>query len=203
MFNIALYAQEKNNELENKLKQIKGNIEKITVKVDGKDVVFEGKDAEKLGHSLKLFSKVPKLAWISEDDENLNGARVMKFRIHDGADLSSKSGDQKKVEVKIEDGKKKVTVTTTKDGKEETKIYEGDEAEKFLKENKEENDIDVYLNSDEESEGNVIFMKHFGDDDCCCCGKRMHKMRMPIHEKGTKKIIIEKIDKDEKKDNAK
>lgn len=203
LFNVSFYAQEKNDEMENKLKQIKGNIEKITVKVDGKDVVFEGKDAEKLGQGLKMFSKVPKLTWISEDDANSKGPRVMKFKINDGADLSSKSGDEKKVEVKIEDGKKKVTVTTTKDGKEETKVYEGEEAEKFLQENKEESNFDFYLNSDEDSDGSVIIMKHSGGDDCCCCGKRMHKMRMPIHEKGAKKIIIEKIEKDEKKNDVK
>lgn len=40
---------------------------------------------------------------------------------------------EKRVEVKIEDGKKKVTVTTTKNGEDKVEVFEGDEADKFLK----------------------------------------------------------------------
>ena len=43
---------------------------------------------------------------------------------------------EKRVEVKIEDGKKKVTVTTTKNGEDKVEVFEGDEADKFLKSEK-------------------------------------------------------------------
>ncbi len=50
-------------------------------------------------------------------------------------ELDSDSGDEdieKRIEVNVDDGNKKVTVTTIKNGKETIKTYEGDEAEKFL-----------------------------------------------------------------------
>lgn len=42
VFSLTLFAQEK-EESKSKLDQLKGKVEKITVTVDGKDVVFEGK----------------------------------------------------------------------------------------------------------------------------------------------------------------
>jgi len=41
-------------------------------------------------------------------------------------------GTMKKIKVEDEDGVKKVTVTTTKDGEESVETYEGEEADKFL-----------------------------------------------------------------------
>jgi hypothetical protein len=60
------------------------------------------------------------------------GQKSKKIWIH-----NSVEGDNvnKKVQVEIEDGVKKVTVTTNENGKEKVENYEGDEAEKYLKKN--------------------------------------------------------------------
>jgi hypothetical protein len=49
---------------------------------------------------------------------------------------SDSTNIEKKVEVKLEDGKKIVTVTTIKNGEEKVEVFEGDEADKFLKSEK-------------------------------------------------------------------
>ncbi|MEW6652149.1 MAG: hypothetical protein AB1394_01640, partial [Bacteroidota bacterium] len=48
---IALNAQEK--ETKDKLDNLKGKVEKVTIKVDGKEVVFEGKEAERIAKAAK------------------------------------------------------------------------------------------------------------------------------------------------------
>ena len=54
LFSIAISAQDKEKP-NSKMDQLKGKIEKITVKVDGKDVVFEGKEAEKLAKQCIIY----------------------------------------------------------------------------------------------------------------------------------------------------
>ena len=199
-FSITLFAQDEKDEMNSKLDQLKGKVEKVTVKVDGKDVVFEGKDAERLSKSLRLFSKTPRMMWLSDDDEDFNfeGGNVLAYKFEDDDfDWKERDGDKKKVEVKIEDGEKKVTVTTEKDGKEETKVYEGEEAEKFLKENKKEKGFKVFIGEGDDTNGDVISFNKRIHEDGCCCDKRMH-MKMPMHGKGIKKIIIEKEGKSDK-----
>ncbi len=197
LINIVLFAQDKKSELDSKLDQLKGSVEKITVKVDGKEVVFEGDDAERLSKGLKFFSKKPHMTWTSVDEDFESGdGKVMMYKFH-GDD---KDADSKEVEVKIEDGKKIVKVTTTKDGKEETKVYEGEEAEKFLKENEKGDKFKIHINSGESEDGDVVFFSNKGGGDCCC--SCMHMKHFPMHGKGIKKIIIEKEGKGEKKDGS-
>jgi hypothetical protein len=109
---------------------------KVVIKkiVDGKETIeeYDGEAAEKFieeheneEHTMKFISEDGEenitinidvdddIEWISEDDEiNID----------------------KKVEVEIKDDIKKVTVTTKVDGKENVKVYEGEEAEKYLEE---------------------------------------------------------------------
>ncbi len=56
---LTLLAQDEKDEFKLKVEQIKGKVEKVTVKVDGKDVVFEGEEAEKVAKGIKAFSKSP------------------------------------------------------------------------------------------------------------------------------------------------
>ena len=46
-------------------------------------------------------------------------------------------GIEKDVKIEIKDGVKKITETTTENGEKSVKVYEGEEAEKYLKENNE------------------------------------------------------------------
>lgn len=206
VFSLTVLAQDKKDQLDLKLDQLKGKVEKLTVKVDGKDVVFEGKDAEDLAKKLRTFGKMPKMLWLSEENGDLESedgnVMMYKFRKKDGDfDWTAKGDDKKKVEVKIVDGNKKVTVTTFKDGKEETKTYEGEEAEKFLKDNEKAGKIKIMVDEDSDSKERMIFFNRELDDDGCCCGKRV-RIKHFSPGKG-KKIIIKEIEKDVKEKEAK
>ncbi|MHB8906205.1 MAG: hypothetical protein ACYC5R_09180 [Melioribacteraceae bacterium] len=206
-FSLSLFAQEK-EESKSKLDQLNGKVEKITVKVDGKDVVFEGKEAQKLADQMRSEKRIK---IISEGDlkqvKEGNG-KVFVFRSKNkGDDSDIKSGNvTKKINVEDKDGKKVVTITTTIDGKEETKTYEGEEAEKFLKDENGMKHITVTLNDgDDKSQDRVIYFNKKMDgkvgmrDGCCCCGngEGMTKMKH-MSGKGMKKMIIKKYDDNDK-----
>ena len=57
---------------------------------------------------------------------------------------------EKNIKVEIEDGKKKVTVTTTENGEEKTEVYEGDEADEFLEKMKSEHGHEMLIEIDED-----------------------------------------------------
>jgi len=61
---------------------------------------------------------------------------------------------EQNVNVEVEDGVKKVTVTTIKDGNKNVEIYEGEEAEKYLEE-MDEGKADVFIDKD----GNKTIIK--------------------------------------------
>ena len=65
----------------------------------------------------------------------------------------------KKLKIEIENGEKKITVTTIEDGEEKTEVYEGDEADEYLEKMKSES-------------GNDMHFEWFGDDD----GKKVDKI---------------------------
>lgn len=158
------WAQEDLNE---KIKNIEGDVNKITINAGGKEYTFEGDDAKSLFKKLKSENvKVHSYMWHSDDegefkfedgkviikDESGNekiieigkgdGEDVLVF-ISDDEDLDGEMNNlEKKVKVEIEDGNKKVTVTTKENGEEKTEVYEGEEAEKFLEEMKSEHGTD-------------------------------------------------------------
>ena len=138
--------------VEEKLAEIKGDVYKIAISTASGDVVFEGNDAKALFKNLtqKKVKKIKvtvdgdDMSWTGDDDMDIEGiddAEILKFVgegdstnvfiMHDGDDSAIKL--KKKVIVSDENGVKKVTVTTTKDGKEDVKIYEGKEADEVLK----------------------------------------------------------------------
>jgi len=135
-----------------KLAEIKGDVNKITISTASGDVIFEGNDAKALFKNLtqKKVKKIKvtvdgdDMSWTGDDDMDIEGfddAEILKFVgegdstnvfiMHDGDDGAVKI--KKKVIVSDENGVKKVTVTTTKDGKEEVKVYDGKEADEVLK----------------------------------------------------------------------
>lgn len=219
LFSLTIFAQEK-GESKSKLDKLKGKVEKITVKVDGEDVVFEGKDAKELTEKIKAGKRIK--IFTSEDLEEVEecDGNVMvissKSKIDD---FDSKSdGVKKKIKVEVNDGKKVLTVTTTKDGKEEIKTYEGDEADKFLE--SEDGLTNVWISADgkdgKSKDHMIYFNRKMGGKkmskhgcDCCCGGCKMeitsmhgktpHKMMMMMKsEKNDDKdveVIIEKKEK--------
>jgi hypothetical protein len=152
-------SQEK---LDDKIGKIDGTIEKITITADGNEYVFEGADAEKLFKKMKR-NQVQSFVWNSSDDS------VKKIIILDAAssdnDLEVEDGDEnvliiktdkdlddiddgitKKINVVVEDGNKKVTVTTKENGEEKTEVYEGKEADEYLeKMDAESDELDIMI----------------------------------------------------------
>lgn len=155
------------NDLNEKIKDINGSVDKITITSDGKEYTFEGKDAEKLFQKMKS-NQVQSFVWNSSDDS------VKKVIILDATgnedEIEVKGGDEnvliiktnkglddmddgitKKIKVVVEDGNKKVTVTTKENGQEKTEVYEGKAAEEYIEKMKSENkefDISVDTKSD-------------------------------------------------------
>lgn len=207
---ISLMAQEK-SEFKEKLKNLDGKVDKVTVKVDGKDVVFEGKDAEKLiqivkpgeGKNIMIFSD-------DKDAKTSMNKKRVKIISHGNKNLSLSNEDfdwkdeglkdnQKKIKVTIDDGKKVVTVTTVKDGKEETKTYEGEDADKFLKENETGKEFNIHVMKDGEdcnSDDLYFVTKDSSDDNSCCCCKCDHKKMNMMKEHEANKMMMKKSDKD-------
>jgi len=165
IFTTSNYAQD----LDDQIKQIDGSIDKITIISDGEVYTFEGEDAEKLFKRMKS-SKSQSFAWHTSDDGS-NKTKIVVVEKHgdkevielDGEDedvFIIKSDDdfewntdglQKKVKVEIENGEKKVTVTTNENGEETTEVYEGEEADEYIESMKSENeDFDIEIKSDKD-----------------------------------------------------
>lgn len=190
----AILAQDK-PEVKSKLD---GKIEKITVKVDGKDVVYEGKEAEELGKLLRAKSDKKMIFITSDGEEHFSGeARKFKFIAEEGDAKEIK----KTVKVERVDGKKKILITTDKDGKVETKELEGDEADAFWNEKESGKEFKIKINKDGDDENVMIFRSAPRHRGCCCCGGG--NMHSPMHEKRIEKIIIEKEKSDNKTDDKK
>ncbi len=203
LFSTAIFAQEK-DETKSKLENLKGKIEKLTIKADGKDVVFEGKDAEKL---VKMLKSNPHKEFMFQSNGGkmmkMGGGNVMMFRSKDD-DADEKEGEIKKnVKVEVNNDGKKITVTTMKDGKEETKVYEGENAEKFMKEEKGKKHFNIQIESDEDmpKDRMMCFKQMKGNNrGCsCCCGEKM-MMRKHFQGKGMKHMMIEEKEDDVKSD---
>ncbi len=161
LLSVNLCAQEKEkSSLSKKLSGLKGKVEKITVQVDGKDVVFEGKEAETLVKRMKSSAgarafnysiggtrRIPKIVTFSTDDsadfEELEELEELEdITVSDSGLAFSVSGkdnfdgDMKKIKLEKKEGKTSLSVTTKdENGEEVTKEYEGEEADKYLKEN--------------------------------------------------------------------
>ncbi|MGK9370112.1 hypothetical protein ACSSWA_14540 [Melioribacter sp. Ez-97] len=194
LLGITLRAQDSGDEFRSKLKKLKGEVERITVETDDGKVVFEGDEAQMLADRIRLMGMIPPKIKINIDPDEFEWEGIDEFDFDFAPDIdidlpgrmmfwysddSPEAETDKDVKIEIKDGVKKVTVTTKKDGKESTKVYEGDEAEEFLKENMQKK-FRIKL-------GEPPFT---GRCDCCCCRHREHIV--PTPQKIHKKIIIEK-----------
>jgi hypothetical protein len=161
-------SQEK---LDDKIGKIEGTVDKITITADGNEYIFEGADAEKLFKKMKR-NQVQSFVWNSSDDS------VKKIIILDATstddDIEVEDGDEnvliiktdkdlddiddgitKKINVVVEDGNKKVTVTTKENGEEKTEVFEGDEADEYIKKMKSENG-EINISIDDEKDGKKV-----------------------------------------------
>jgi hypothetical protein len=143
---LTITAQEKEGWKE-KVKKIKGDVSKIIIQTEDGEVTLTGKDAEEAFQNLKgksfvIYSddefehKHNKVFYIKESDKG-NIFSIKKLKDKNLVWVTEEIDDdgvEKEVEIEIEDGERKVTITTTKDGKESVEVLEGEEAEKYLEE---------------------------------------------------------------------
>jgi len=189
LFGILGYAQE---ELEDKVKKIESDVDKVTIVADGQEYTFEGDEAKSLFKKMKSgLSKSHSFMWHSDDGEfehrdgelffiDEDGNKQLIKITEDGEDdidiFISKDFDmeehheiEKKVKVEIENGNKKVTVTKTENGEEITEVYEGDEADEYLDKMKSEHGNEMLIEIDEDGKHRkmkkIIIKKEVDDDD--------------------------------------
>lgn len=176
-------------DIKDKLSKIEGHVDKITISAGGEEFTFEGEDAEKLFNRMQSNTKSSN-TFIVKIDEGGEGTKKIIIKSYGGDEevyeFKTDGGDHavwfsdddcfhnlgKEIKIEIEDGNKKVTVTTKENGEEKTEIYEGEEAEEYLDKMKSEHGHEMLIEIDEDGE--------------------YHKMKKIIIEK---KVIKEKNDK--------
>jgi hypothetical protein len=142
---ITLHAQ---TSLDKKLKDVKGKVEKITIKTDTGEYVFEGDDAAKLAKRLKSKRDIKKCFIMSDDDTIIvnmpdfhgccpdfgkffNDSTFKHFDLHIDADSLMQSIPKHFHKFFDENT---VTIITDEDGKETVETFTGKEADKKIKE---------------------------------------------------------------------
>ena len=120
---IEVQVEEKNGE----------KTETVTTNENGEEKVetFSGKEAEEYLDEIEDEHNV--LIEFDLDIDTDKNCKINKIWIHSD---DNQSEIEEKIKVEVENGKRTVTITTTKDGEEKVKILEGGEAEKYMKEHK-------------------------------------------------------------------
>ena len=180
------FAQEN---LKDKLSKIDGHVDKITINAGGEEFTFEGEDAEKLFNKMQSSTKSSNTFIVKIDEEGGEGTKKIIIKSNGGNEeifeFKTDGGDHavwfsdddcfhnlgKEIKIEIEDGEKKVTVTTKENGEEKTEVYEGEEADEYLDKMKSDHGHEMLIEIDEDG-----------------------------NHKKMKKIIIEKIETKDKND---
>jgi len=167
MLSSSGFAQEN---LKDKLSKIEGHVDKITISAGGEEFTFEGEEAEKLFTKMQSYKKNSNTYLVNIDEEGREGTKkiiiksdgdleeVYEFNTHEGdhhvwfSDEDNLQSLDKNIKVEIEDGKKKVTITTKENGEEKTENYEGEEAEEYLDKMKSEHGHEMLIEIDEDGE---------------------------------------------------
>lgn len=150
-----------------KLKKLTGDVQKIVISTDDGEVTLEGDEAKEAYKKLNHLYGDKSWTFEISDDEEGDDEKVFVIKKSgdddfnwvsvDGNKISSKvildelKGNSKTIEISIEDGNKKVTVTTKKDGESTTKIYEGDEAEEYLEKMESDDKVHIFEFKDDDA----------------------------------------------------
>lgn len=180
------FSQE--NQLDEKLEKITGNISKITIEYDGGTETFTGDEAEIVGKMLK--SEKHTMIFLDEESEDHDFHWLQLEKMEEG---------MKNIEVEIGDNEDdmKVTVIKMEDGEEKTVVYEGEEAKKYLDEHGSTKDrFDMEWNDFDDDNIEVTIIDEENDDD--------QKIKIFVKKLGgndkEKEIIIKKKRKEVKED---
>ena len=219
MLAAGMMNAQESKSLKKRVKEIKGDVQKITITVDGKDVIFEGKEAAKLFRKMKKGMTRPKMmAFMPDiDDEDLDISKNIRVEVLGGDDDEGeflvKVGEEDKFkfnEKDTEEGQKMINVEknddglivtgkTNENGEIKTEKYEGEETEKFLEEMKDEDDLQMEI-EDEDGDNNFIWMGKGGKYS----GHGKHVFLKKIDEgdgdEDVREIIIKKVKKDKEEE---
>ena len=157
------FAQESTME---KLNNIKEDVDKITIKAGDEEIIFEDKEAMKLFKKMKASSHSVNSYVIKEDGDSSGTKKIIiktdgdetiyEFNEEQGGEMvwftdeGEMNNMDKRIEVQIENGQKKVTVTTKENGEEKTTVYEGAEADEYLEKMKSEHGNEMLMEIDED-----------------------------------------------------
>ena len=170
LFILISFFANAQSDLNKKIKDIKGKVDEIIIKSDGKEYTFTGDEAEKLFASIKQDKKMKHFEFFTDDGKVINGDSLTKkiiFKGEDDADndvvvfinkdddCDSMGADMKNIEKKVtvtdDGGKKIVTITTNENGKENIEVYEGKAAEEYLTKMKSDKCSDEKAGDDKDS----------------------------------------------------
>jgi hypothetical protein len=162
-------AQETTKE---KLDNIKEDVDKITITAGDEEITIEGDEAKKLFKKMKSSSHSVNSFFIKEDGDSSGtkkiiiksdgDAKIYEFNKEHGdhmvwhTDEGELSNMEKSVKVDVENGQKKVTVTTKENGEEKTEVYEGAEADEYLEKMKREHGGEMLIEVDEDGSSKKI-----------------------------------------------
>lgn len=127
-------------DFKSKLKNLKGEAQKITIKTSKGEFTFEGEDAKSLMKKIKM-NKIDKNVKVFMNNQGDSTKKLKEFSIEDNDSdefeityFDDKDSKSIKKEIKIEesDSGKKIEVKTNEGGAESVKIYEGKEADEYL-----------------------------------------------------------------------
>lgn len=159
VFTFTILQAQSKKEIKEKLSKLKGEIEKIVISTDKGEVVFEGEEAYEMRDRLTNFygEKDWTFEMKGEDDKEKmyvvkRGDSDSKFNwVTTGGDSISSmifieriNEASKELDVKNENGNKKVTVTKLdENGEQTTETYEGEAAEEYLEKLEEDGEIKI------------------------------------------------------------
>ncbi|HKI79087.1 MAG TPA: hypothetical protein VKA26_11150 [Ignavibacteriaceae bacterium] len=160
VMNILLNAQ---SDLNEKINDIKGRAQKVTVKTDNGEVTFEGKEAEEI---VKIIERNKGLAkfWVRKLD---NDTTDPDKNIFFGFDLDKDTtNDNVKMKIRYDKGENTIIITKTeKDGNETTETFSGDEADEYFKKHSKYNGNFKWIKPGDKKDNFFFFKKDDGDDD--------------------------------------
>lgn len=155
-----------------KLNNIKEDVDKITITAGDEKITFEGDEAKDLFKKMKASRKSVN-SFVIKEHGDISGPIKIIIKSDGDVDIydfNEENGDhmvwfcdegelsnmEKRIEVEIENGQKKVTVTTKVNGEEKTEFYEGTEAEEYLEKMKSEHGCEMLFEIDEEGSSKKI-----------------------------------------------
>lgn len=161
-----LHAQTDTDKL---LKDIKGKVDEIIIKSEGKEYNFKGNDAESLFQAMKQDDIFKQFKFFENDDHFFSSDSLIekffnrfkeKNKNDNFLDISIRNDNpdsldndliiEKRIVANNDSGKKSVKVITKENGQEKIQIYEGKAADQYLEKTGNENfrDIDSSNNKD-------------------------------------------------------